>query len=816
MYYYEEGTGTLMYMSKRWICCIQLYLALLLSAAICFAASSELALRPTEENAEAEPLLTLSCKGADVRDVLRAIAMQYDVNIVPDSYVAGDITIHLQNAPFETGLRTLLEMNGFEYEKQDGMYLVHAKDDVAESFKVSFQDGKLTVDAENTDVRQLLSEISKQANLNIVSESGLIGNVTAHLSDVPVEEALYALLAANGFMVDEDNGIYRVRGGGARQQRGMGSFAIFYRNGRLSIDVKNASATDVLSEIASQSKINLVTVGNIQGNVTMRLDDVTLEQAMGALTDATGNVYIVLDDIYLVGDPAAKPGQINPLLERKVIWLEHIEAQDLINSLPSNIPRTSVTISQDRNALIVLGSKEIIQQLESLIDEIDIENPDIRSRQQIAVSVEVDDEGLLTIDAKDAPMEVLLREISIRKGIDITILSSFGMGTSVSPRASTRRQQATQQPPQPTVSTTPRSLVTSSRSGSMLDALVNFRISRATLEETFDALFKGTAYTYKKEMGEFYVIGTGELAPGVGNPLVVSKKILLQYLNAAEITDLLPVTIPDTNIITIEDQNAIIVMGTQSMIDEVEDYITQIDSPVPQIMIEALLIEVARGDTRELGVSWTWSDDNERNVVDVSPGLSVAFDPLGYVPENFFAALDALVSENRARVLAKPRVATTNGLKASINVGWTEYFETTTEIYRGADVPVGGYTRRGFNTLESGITLEITPWVGAAGEITVLIHPDIRDAKQISKEHSTIANRSLDTTVRVKDGETIVIGGLIQRNELTQESKVPVLGNIPVLGHLFKKSNKMHNDTELIIIVKPKIIGSNVGDEQGQ
>ena len=110
--------------------------------------------------------------------------------------------------------------------------------------------------------------------------------------------------------------------------------------------------------------------------------------------------------------------------------------------------------------------------------------------------------------------------------------------------------------------------------------------------------------------------------------------------------------------------------------------------------------------------------------------------------------------------------------------------------------------------LETGITLEITPWVGAAEEITVLIHPDIKDPKIISREHSTITQRTLDTTVRVKDGETIVIGGLIQRNETASESKVPVLGSIPLLGNLFKESRKEYTDTELIIVVKPKLIDS--------
>lgn len=803
-------------MPKKWIIYIQLCLILFLSATICFAAGDSQEAPPAAASNATGLLLTLSCKEADVRDVLRGIAMQYGINIVPDSNVVGNVTTYLQDAPFETGLATLLETNGFEYEKRDGMYLVHIKDSALKSFEISFQDDKLTVDAENADVRQLLRAISLKTGMNIVSESDLAGNITAHLSDVPLEEALYALLTANGFIVDEDNGIYRIRSSGMRaQQRGVGSFSVSYRNGRLFIDAKNTLVADILSEVASQAKINLATVGNVQGTVTVRLDGVNLEQALDTLTDATGTVYTVIDNIYMVGDPTVRPGQTNPLLERKVVWLKHIEVQDLMNSLPSDIPKTSVTISQDRNALIVLGSQKTIQQLEKLLEEIDVENPDIRSRQETAIAVEVDDAGLLTIDAKDAPMETLLREISIRKGIDMTLLGSAGLGTQTSARTlrasvieRQQEAQSTQQSATPTAAAYRRGIP---RSGRTSGDLVNFRISKATLEETFDALFKGTEYTYKKSMEEnreFYIIGTGDLITGADNPLVVSKKISLQYLKASTVIDILPLTIPDPNIIVIEDQNAIVIMGTPRLVDEVESYLAQVDSPTPQIMIEALLIEVASGNSRELGINWSWFDDSEGNVVEVGPGLFAAFDSLAGVPENFFAALNALVSENKARVLAKPRVATTNGVKATMEVGWKEYFETTTEIYRGEDVPVGGYTRRGFNLLETGIKLGITPWVGAAEEITVSIQPDINEPKVISKEHSTITQRTLDTTVRVKDGETIVIGGLIQRNETASESKVPVLGSIPLLGNLFKESRKEYTDTELIIIVKPKLIGS--------
>jgi hypothetical protein len=528
-------------MPKKWIIYIQLCLILFLSATICFAASDRQEAPPAAASNATEPLLTLSCKEADINDVLRGIAMQYGINIVPDSNVIGNVTTYLQDAPFETGLATLLETNGFEYEKRDGIYLVHIKDSTLKSFEIGFQDDKLTIDAENADVRQLLRGISLKTGMNIVSESDLTGNITAHLSDLPLEEALYALLTANGFIVDEENGIYRIRSSGMRtQQRGVGSFSVSYRNGRLFIDAKNTLVADVLSEVASQAKINLATVGNVQGTVTVRLDGVNLEQALDTLTDATGTVYTVVDNIYMVGDPTVRPGQTNPLLERKVVWLKHIEVQDLVNSLPSDIPKTSVTISQDRNALIVLGSQKTIQQLEKLLEEIDVEDPDIRSRQETAIAVEVDDEGLLTIDAKDAPMETLLREISIRKGIDMTLLGNAGLGTQTSSRALRasviERQQEAQSAQQ---SATPTAAAYRSRgiprSGRAFGDLVNFRISKATLEETFDALFKGTEYTYKKSMEEdreFYIIGTGDLITGADNPLVVSKKIPLQYLKA--------------------------------------------------------------------------------------------------------------------------------------------------------------------------------------------------------------------------------------------------------------------------------------------
>jgi type II secretory pathway component HofQ len=703
-------------MSKKIIYKIILFLTLFLYTNICFSAE--------------EPTLNLSVRDADVRDVLQGIAMQNGINIIPDISVTGNVTINLQNAPFESGLKLLLEANGFEYEKKDNVYYVKKKTSSA-SLEVTFQNNKLSVNADSVDIKQLLLEISKKTRLSIISEAGLSGNVNANVSDVPLDEALFLILEPIGFEVEENNGIYSVRTG--KQPLGpQGSFSISYRKDRLYIDAKNAPSADLLSQIASKCKINLVVTEDVRGNITMRLDDVTLEQAINIITDATGSAYIVTDNIYVVGNPMVKPGMTNPVLESKIIWLKHINAQDIINAIPSDIPKTNITISTDRNALIVLGSKKTIQRIENLLKEIDIDNPDIRSRQQNVVSVEVDESGLLTVDTKEASIEELLREISIKKGIDVTIFRGYGESASLSSMVPSRKTQElgrSEQMQQAPIPQAPISQRTSSaQSSSTFGGVINFRISKATLEETFDGLFKGTGYAYKKEIigsKELYIVGTGDLISGGGNPLVISKKIALQYLKASDIAEILPLTVPSANIVILEDQNAIMVIGTQNMIDELESYITQIDMPAPQIMIEALLVELVRGDSRTLGLNWSWVNGNGKNKVELANGLSATFDSFASVPERFLASLDAMISENKARILSAPRVATTSGMKASIKVGWTDYFETTTQIYTNNQtstqtsstgyIPPYGYQQQGFNTLESGITLDITPWVGAAG-----------------------------------------------------------------------------------------------------
>ncbi|MBM3238565.1 hypothetical protein FJZ31_19900 [Candidatus Poribacteria bacterium] len=790
-------------------------------------------------NSADERTLSLSCNNADIVDVLRGIAIEYQANIVPDNSVSGKVTIYLDNAPFEAGLRTLLETNGFTYEKQGDIYLVNKKAPTIENLQITVSsDGLLTIDARGADVKEVIRQLSTRMGINIVAESNLTGTITAHLSDVPIDDALAALFSENNFTLYENSGIYHV---GSRMSRQSSSFVIFKNKDLLTIDVKNAPVVDVLQDLATQTKINLVTAGNLAGNVTARLENVTLEQALEMITTSSGTAYKKIDDIYIVGDVMVKPGQENPLLERKVIRLKYIEVDDMINILPPDL-RNNVTFSPVHNAIIILGTPKTIEHVEKLMEELDVADDELRSRQQFAIWVEVDEDGLISVDAKDAPMELVVREISIKTGIDVTIIESTG-GSTVARRITQQRPEVEAETARETARLTARRAAQAaarqpqaaiSRSG--LSGNVNLRIKKATLDEVFDALFSGTEYTYRqKQYGDkvFYLVGTGDLDIDRINPLIVSQKIPLNYLDATQIIELLPTTIPDDNIIVIPDQNAIAVIGTPEMIDFLSDYLSKIDSPTPQVMIEALLLELTRGSTKDLGIEWSASKD--KSFLEVAEGVSLVFDSLEKVPDAFDVSLNALLAENKARILSSPRVAVLSGQQALIDVGVKYMFQSPITIYGGGyGLPVeetvtgrtrteisatqrsqsttlyqpGGYTRSNFNTIDTGIILDITPWVNNVGEITMTISPKILDADMVTVEESRVAQRTIDTVIRVKDGGMIVIGGLIQKKSLTSEDKVPILGSIPLMGRLFSTSHKVENESELIIVIKPRIIQS--------
>ena len=257
--------------------------------------------------------------------------------------------------------------------------------------------------------------------------------------------------------------------------------------------------------------------------------------------------------------------------------------------------------------------------------------------------------------------------------------------------------------------------------------------------------------------------------------------------------------------------------GTEDQVQQLKEFIRQIDITSPQVMIEVLVVELSKRSSIELGFKGGYfkSDStrlafprvsqhytgNEINQAldDIAEQLRMG--SLGKLPADFMLTIDALEIAGKAKVRARPRITTLNGNQASINVGWVRYYQTSSQT------PQGTITQ--LHSIDAGITLNIVPWVAASGEITTEFHPTVSNLSGIGAGGlPDMSRRNVDTTIRLKDGETIIIGGLIQKSSANSKEKIPFLGDIPFLGTLFSKTSSTADESELVIYITPYILPS--------
>ncbi len=262
-------------------------------------------------------------------------------------------------------------------------------------------------------------------------------------------------------------------------------------------------------------------------------------------------------------------------------------------------------------------------------------------------------------------------------------------------------------------------------------------------------------------------------------------------------------SIDDTN-------NALIVTDTPLGLDSTSRLLRNLDRTPKQVMIEVKLVEVNLDDELNLGVDWSFNNGAE--------GISGQSSFAGPGPKNagsftfgkvlgntrFDAVLAAAATKGKIKVLSDPKVATLNNKEANINItDQTPYDQQTVTIVNGQAV-----TAHAYSNVTTGITLKVTPSINFDGRISMHLIPSVIQLSAIPNGTAPppTATRNTDTNVIVKDGETVVLGGLIQDTQNNTVVKVPVLGDIPLLGVLFRKKTNIRTRKELLIFVTPKLI----------
>ena len=220
------------------------------------------------------------------------------------------------------------------------------------------------------------------------------------------------------------------------------------------------------------------------------------------------------------------------------------------------------------------------------------------------------------------------------------------------------------------------------------------------------------------------------------------------------------------------------------------------DSRPRQVLIEGKVVEISESGMRELGIKW----GKEPGVLKLAVNKDTG--EIG-LTEDLLATLKALAGEGKAEILAAPSIIALNGHEASINIGSRVPYATPASVSSTT-------TYWSIQYIDAGVSLKINPKVEDDGSISVSIKPEVSSISEwrttSAGEFPVITTRNAESIVRVNDGETIVIGGLINKSDRENTSKVAILGDIPFLGGLFQNKVTESTKTEVIFLVTPKVI----------
>lgn len=257
-----------------------------------------------------------------------------------------------------------------------------------------------------------------------------------------------------------------------------------------------------------------------------------------------------------------------------------------------------------------------------------------------------------------------------------------------------------------------------------------------------------------------------------------------------------------------------------------------------QVIIEAKIMEVTLSDDYQQGVKWdqvlghagstdlTFSTSGSvaGNVISSTIGGVTG---LSFLNKDFSGVIKLLQTQGNVQVLSSPRITATNNQKAVIKVGEDEYFVTEVSSTITTGTATTTTPQIELTPFFSGIALDVTPQIDANGEVILHVHPSVtltaEQTKTIRLSNEDIilplaqsSVRESDTIIRAKSGEIVVIGGLIETRKVDSESKTPLLGDIPLLGELFKSKSKRTEKKELVIMLKPIVIGQDTWKNQLQ
>lgn len=573
------------------------------------------------------------------------------------------------------------------------------------------------------------------------------------------------------------------------------------------LNVKNTEIRDLLQGMAVQYGLNLFLAPEVRGPVTVNFNKQPLKDALRILLQGNGYEYVLDGNVIRVQKPAEKAAAVPKPPEKRFVveWRDNALTIDVEDAPLEKVVR-SIVESTGKNVLLEHGNpRQVSLYLNNLPFERAVrylaESVDMECEEEGGVfsikkatwnlggkpsenndkfKVRLSSDSLLTIEAVNAPLASLLSEI-----LSQTKLNAMVYG--------------------------------------MLEGQVTSHISEIPVRDALKYLFRGTAYTFWERDG-VYFIGPHEMQTA-DNSLLIK----LKHLRAEDVVQLLPTTLTKgTQIQVVKSQNALMAAGNYDVLDAISQYVDKMDLPVAQILVEVLVVDLdlEKGHNHGLNLFFGNAAKHVRseslfpNIEQTlnSSQMQKIFNGIGLgeivsVPKDLVAQVNAMEQEKILDVKARSQIATLNGETAVLTIGQTQYYMLASEVdYNQGDAVTSKTTQR-FEKIEANSNITVTPYVTGEGEITCEIVPDFSEPEGSfnSEIPPTINKRYVKSSVRLRDGETIVLGGMVKESVNDVYRQVPFLGSIPVIGWLFKNVERVHSKSQLLIFVTPHIYYGSEG-----
>lgn len=350
------------------------------------------------------------------------------------------------------------------------------------------------------------------------------------------------------------------------------------------------------------------------------------------------------------------------------------------------------------------------------------------------------------------------------------------------------------------------------------DNIISIQLQSASFEDVLRAVTRNSDYTYELKNG-LATIGTRN-----AETMRETKVMQLRYRSARDVLAFIPEEVLlNVEIDTLLELNSLVLSGSKHNIDETITFLQRIDQLVPVVTIELIIVDVQTNLLDEFGIeAGSVPGGRTAGGTIIGDGLNFTLSPksinrvlgalasaniinLGQVSADFFLTLKAIEEKGLIEVQSTPKLSTLNNHPANMSIGQTRYYQIEEVNFPGLDNPIPVQSQR-FESIDANLAINITPIVSGDEQVTLEIYFEQSEFVALPpNEPPPTVSRRFDSSIRIRNGEMIVLGGLERESNSKVTRGIPFLSRVPVIGWIFGNKRKEKTKEKLLVFIKPTI-----------